>query len=148
MSIKPSKATATLSGRRGLKSLSIAAPLFLGPALLVLVLFTVYPIIYTVIRSFFDANGLFIGVGNYQRIVTEPRMLVAVRNNAIWVAIVPAVITSLGLILAVLTERIRWSAAFRMVMFMPLVISGLAAGVTFRFMYAGDPNVGFINAAI
>lgn len=125
----------------------LATILFLGPAALILGLL-VYSIVYTVGRSLFDAYGGFVGIANYKRVFTEPRMLVAVRNNAIWVAIVPAAVTSLGLIFAVLTERIRWSSAFRMVMFMPLVISGLAAGVTFRFMYAGDPNVGFMNAVV
>lgn len=139
------KITTTRKGRRGNQK-SLVATLFLAPALVILALLTIYPIIYTIIRSFFDAYGSFVGLGNYQRIITEPRMLVALRNNAIWVAIVPVTITALGLIFAVLTERLRWATAFRMVLFMPLVVSGLAAGVTFRFMYAGDPNVGFVNA--
>ncbi len=135
-------------GRRGDKLKNrLAVIAFLGPALIVLGLL-VYAIVFTIGRSMFDAYGDFVGLHNYQRIFSERRMLVAVRNNAIWVAIVPAVVTSLGLIFAVLTERIRWSAAFRMIMFMPLVISSLAAGVTFRFMYAGNPNEGFLNAVI
>ena len=88
----------------------------------------VYAIVFTIGRSMFDAYGDFVGLHNYQRIFSERRMLVAVRNNAIWVAIVPAVVTSLGLIFAVLTERIRWSAAFRMIMFMPLVIPAWQQG--------------------
>lgn len=138
--------TTTPKGRRGLETSSLASVAFLAPALVVLVLFNVYPIIYTVTRSFFDAYGSYVGFSNYQRIATEPRMLIAMRNNAIWVAIVPATITSLGLIWAVLSEKIRWSTAFKMSLFMPLVVSGLAAGVTFRFIYAGDPNIGLANA--
>ncbi|NLM39604.1 MAG: ABC transporter permease subunit [Firmicutes bacterium] len=140
-------AAAQMGRRSDRKRNRLATILFLGPAALILGLL-VYSIVYTVGRSLFDAYGGFVGIANYKRVFTEPRMLVAVRNNAIWVAIVPAAVTSLGLIFAVLTERIRWSSAFRMVMFMPLVISGLAAGVTFRFMYAGDPNVGFMNAVV
>lgn len=140
-------AAAQMGRRSDRKRNRLATILFLGPAALILGLL-VYSIVYTVGRSLFDAYGGFVGIANYKRVFTEPRMLVAVRNNAIWVAIVPAAVTSLGLIFAVLTERIRWSSAFRMVMFMPLVISGLAAGVTFRFMYAGDPNVGSMNAVV
>lgn len=148
MSARTKGSAAAHMGRRSdRKRNRLATLLFLGPAALILGLL-VYSIIYTIGRSLFDAYGGFVGLANYKRVFTEPRMLVAVRNNAIWVAIVPAVVTSLGLIFAVLTERIRWSSAFRMVMFMPLVISGLAAGVTFRFMYAGDPNVGFMNAVV
>lgn len=142
-----SSAAAQQGRRRDKTKNNLAKLVFLGPAAIVLALL-VYSIVYTIGRSFYGPYGGFVGLTNYQRVFTEPRMLVAVRNNAIWVAIVPAVVTSLGLIFAVLTERIRWSTAFRMVMFMPLVISGLAAGVTFRFMYAGDPNVGFVNAAV
>ena len=148
MSARTKGSAAAHMGRRSdRKRNRLATLLFLGPAALILGLL-VYSIIYTIGRSLFDAYGGFVGLANYKRVFTEPRMLVAVRNNAIWVAIVPAVVTSLGLIFAVLTERIRWSSAFRMVMLMPLVISGLAAGVTFRFMYAGDPNVGFMNAVV
>lgn len=140
-------AAARSGRRRGKLSRALAVAAFLGPALIVLGLI-VYAVFFTIGRSFFDAYGNYVGLRNYLRVFSEPRMLVAVRNNAIWVAIVPAVVTSLGVIFAVLTERIRWSAAFRMILFMPLVISSLAAGVTFRFMYAGNPNEGFVNAVI
>ncbi len=136
--------TAAKSRRTNKKLLPLT--IFLLPTIIILILFAVYPIIYTIIRSFYGTTGDFIGLGNYQRILNEPRMLVALRNNAIWVAIVPITITFLGLVLAVLTQKIKWSAAFKVILFMPLVVSGLAAGVTFRFMYASDPGIGFINA--
>lgn len=140
--------TATPRGRRRLRHwLTVAA--FLLPALIVVGALLVYPIIFTIIRSTFDKTGTaFIGLGNYEKIFSEPRTLIAVRNNIIWVIFVPAIVTFLGLIFAVLSERVRWTRAFRMSLFMPLVVSGLAAGVTFRFVYAGDPEVGLANAAI
>ena len=131
---------------RHIKSKHKALLVFLIPTLVVMLLFLVYPIIYTVIRSFYSATGEFVGFNNYLRVFSEPRMLTALRNNAIWVAIVPITVTFLGLVLAVLTQKISWSGAFKIILFMPLVVSGLAAGVTFRFMYATNPDIGLINA--
>jgi alpha-glucoside transport system permease protein len=62
------------------------------------------------------------------------------------VAVVPAVVTAFGLVFAVLTERVRWSVAFKTVVFLPMAISAFATGVTWRIMYQQDPNLGAINA--
>ena len=120
---------------------------FLGPALILLGALLVYPIIFTGVRSTFDASGNnFVGLANYEQIFTQPRTLIAVRNNLIWVLVVPVIITSLGLVFAVLSNRLPWRSAFRMAIFLPLVVSGLAAGVTFRFLFAASPEVGTANA--
>lgn len=147
MSTRYSQQAAAAHGRRRAKP-ALAAAVFLAPALTVLTVLVVYSIVYTIMRSFFDVHNVYVGLNNYVRVFSEERMLTAVRNNAIWVAIVPAVITSLGLILAVLTEKIRWATAFKVALFMPLVVSGLAAGVTFRFIYSVDPNIGLANAVV
>ena len=120
---------------------------FLVPPLLILAIFMGYPVIYTIWRSFFDATGNFVGLDNYYRIITSARTLTALRNNALWVMIVPFIVTTLGLIYAILTEKISWSGLFLIILFIPLVVSGLAAGVTFRFMYAYNPDLGALNAA-
>ncbi len=127
--------------------LKVAA--FLGPALVILGALLVYPIFFTAVRSTFDVSGNnFVGLANYQQIFTQPRTLIAVRNNLIWVLVVPAIITSLGLVFAVLSNRLPWRSAFRMAIFLPLVVSGLAAGVTFRFLFAASPEVGTANAVV
>ncbi len=128
---------------------TVAVAIFLLPAIFILAVFVVYPIGFTVIRSLFSATGnAFVGLDNYRRIVTQPRTLVALRNNAIWVMVVPIAVTSVGLVFAVLSERVSWGLAFRVLIFVPLVVSGLAAGVTFRFVYAHDPDVGLANAVV
>jgi ABC-type sugar transport system permease subunit len=122
---------------------------FLLPALLLLGALVVYPIVYTAIRSFFDASGKkMVGLDNYTAIFTDHDSLVAVRNTAIWVVVAPTVVTILGLIFAVLTERIRWSTAFKMVVFMPMAVSFLASGVIFRLVYEQDPSMGVANAVV
>lgn len=134
-------------GRTASQWLRVAA--FLLPAFVLLGALLVYPIIFTFIRSTFDATGdTFIGLANYQKIFTESRTLIALRNNVIWVLVAPVVVTALGLILAVLSNRVAWRSVFRMFIFLPLVVSGLAAGVTFRFIYASDAQTGLANAVL
>src|SRR2546427_5410498 len=115
--------------------------LFLAPALVLLGFLVIYPIFYSVYRSFYDKAGTnFVGVQNYHRMFTNPGTLTAIRNNAIWL-IGPAIVTAIALVLAVLAERIRWSTAFKVVMFMPMAISALAAGVLWRGgVEAGSPH--------
>ena len=126
------------------------AALFLLPAAVFLAVWMIYPTIKTVYRSFFsdrDASQ-FVWFDNYKNLFSEETILTAIKNNAIWVAIVPAAVTLIGLIFAVLTERVRWSVAFKFVVFMPLAISLFAVGVIWRIMYDEDPERGALNAAI
>ena len=122
---------------------------FLGPALVFLSVWLVYPTIRTVIRSFFDRSGSeFVFVDNYREIFTNETLLTAIKNNAIWVGVVPALVTAIGLIFAVMTERVSWSVAFKTVVFMPMAISLFAAGVIWHIMYDKSPQKGAINASI
>ncbi|PRY43858.1 carbohydrate ABC transporter permease [Umezawaea tangerina] len=125
------------------------AALFLLPAALVLTALVLYPLVYSVVRSFFDRSGdEFVGVGNYVDTFTDRRTLTAFKNNVIWVVVAPVAVTGLGLVLAVLTERIRWATAFRLVLFMPMAISLFASGIIFRLVYDEDPDQGVVNAAV
>ncbi len=123
------------------------AALFLLPALVLLGALVVYPIGYSVIRSFYDQPGdSFAGFDNYQALFTDDGIRTALKNNIIWVVFAPTVATALGLIFAVLTERVRWGTAFKLVVFMPMAISMLAAGIIFRLVYDQDPDKGVANA--
>jgi alpha-glucoside transport system permease protein len=124
--------------------------LFLAPAIVLLGIWVIYPAIYTLVRSFFGPSGFdsFVGVDNYKALFTSDLLLTAIRNNAIWVAVVPMFVTAVGLIFAVLTERISWSVAFKTAVFMPMAISAFAAGVIWRIMDQQDPNLGAVNAVI
>ncbi|WP_107309403.1 carbohydrate ABC transporter permease [Streptomyces sp. TP-A0356] len=123
------------------------AALFLLPALVLLGALVVYPIGYSLIRSFLDRPGdSFTGFDNYQALFTDDAIRTALKNNIVWVVVAPAVSTALGLIFAVLTERVRWGTAFKLVVFMPMAISMLAAGIIFRLVYDQDPGKGVANA--
>jgi alpha-glucoside transport system permease protein len=117
------------------------------PALLLLAAIVVYPIFFSIARSTFNANGdSFVGLDNYGRIFTSDATRTAIRNNLIWVVVAPSLVTALGLIFAVMTERIHWGTAFKVAIFMPMAISFLSAGVTWRLVYEQDPDIGLANA--
>jgi ABC-type sugar transport system permease subunit len=125
------------------------AALFLLPALVLLGALVAYPIGFTVWRSLYDADGSgFVGLKNFGTVFSDHDILTAVRNNAIWVAVAPTVATALGLVFAVLTERVSWGTAFKLVVFMPMAISMLAAGIIFRLVYDQDPSQGVANAVV
>jgi alpha-glucoside transport system permease protein len=120
---------------------------FLLPALVLLGALVVYPIIYSIWRSLFDANGTrFRGLGNYRDMFTSSTTRRSIKNNVIWVVVAPTLVTAIGLVFAVLTERIRWSSAFKILIFMPMAVSFLAAGIIFRLVYDQNPDLGVANA--
>lgn len=129
----------------------LLALVFLAPALILLAGILVYPLIYSIVRSMFGDGpagntGSFVGWQNYKSVLTDPGTLRAVKNNVAWVVVVPTVITIVGLIFAVLSERVRWATAFRLVLFMPMAISFLASGITFELIYSDQPSRGLANA--
>src|SRR5262249_54871290 len=122
---------------------------FLAPAALFLIVWLVYPTIRTIFRSFFDRQGdQFVWFDNYKEIFTSETLTTALKNNALWVVFVPAFVTAIGLVFAVLVERVRWKVAFKTAVFMPLAISAFAAGITWRIVYTQDPDLGALNAGI
>nr|WP_246102680.1 sugar ABC transporter permease [Streptomyces piniterrae] len=123
------------------------AAVFLLPALVLLGALVAYPVVFSVYRSLFDASGDgFVGLGNYGELFSDDGIRTALKNNVVWVVVAPSVSTALGLIFAVLTERVRWGTAFKLVVFMPMAISMLAAGIIFRLVYDQDPERGVANA--
>ena len=125
------------------------ALVFLAPAAFFLSIWILYPLIDTFRRSFlYRDTGKWVGFDNYKEIFTNTVTQTAIKNNAIWIAVVPAMVTAIGLVFAVLTERIRWSVAFKTVVFMPMAISLFAAGVIWRVMYQEDPQIGAVNAGL
>jgi alpha-glucoside transport system permease protein len=146
---EPPPIAAPPSGEPGRWRKHALAAGFLAPAAFFLLIWVVYPTIRTIFRSFFDKSGdSFVWFDNYKQIFTNDVLLTAVKNNFIWIAIVPALVTIFGLIFAVLTERVSWSVAFKTAVFMPMAISAFAAGITWRIVYIQDPDQGALNAGI
>lgn len=114
---------------------------FLVPALLLLLVGLIYPTIRTIILSFMDAKSEnFVGFDNYVWAFTIPEILIVLRNTAIWVFLVPFASTSIGLAIAYMTDRMKRPTVIKSLIFMPMAISFVGAGVIWRFVYYFEPN--------
>jgi alpha-glucoside transport system permease protein len=115
--------------------------------------FLVYPTIHTIILSFFGPRGdIFVGLDNYRRAFTSREPLIAYRNNALWLVVFTFCTVAFGLILAVLTDRVRYERVVKTIVFLPMAVSFVGAGVIWKFMYAWRPavagQIGLLNAIV
>ncbi len=127
--------------------------LYIGPTLLILAFFLVYPALNTVYLSLFDKRSEnFVGLDNYVWTLTSKEMLTAFRNNVLWLVLFTALTVSLGLIFAVLLDRVRYEPVAKSIIFLPMAISFVGAGVIWKFMYAfrpaNVPQIGLLNAIL
>ncbi len=121
--------------------------LFLFPALFVLGLYLAYPVVGSFVRSLYDRSGAeFIGLGNYADLFASSSFRVAVRNNILWLLVVPAAATAFGLLAAQLTDRLSWGNVAKSLIFMPMAISFVGASLIWKFVYANNFDIGLINA--
>ena len=126
--------------------------LFLFPALFALGLYLAYPVFETLRLSLTDRDlgGAFVGLANYQQMFSEPKFWEAMRNNMLWLIVVPAAATAFGLLAAQLTDRIKWGAFAKSLIFMPMAISFVGAAVIFKLVYDTRPvdqnQIGILNA--
>ena len=126
--------------------------LFLLPAIFVLALYLVYPVLATLWYSLTDRDqgGAFVGLANYQQMVAEPKFIEAIRNNMLWLVVVPAMSTAFGLLAAQLTDRINWGNVAKSIIFMPMAISFVGASVIWKLIYdtrpEGADQIGVLNA--
>ncbi len=110
--------------------------LWIGPAVLFLFIYLVYPSLNTLVISFFSAKSdTFVGLTNYGYAVTNPDMVLAIRNNLIWLIIFPLITVTFGLVIAVLADRVKYESVAKALIFLPMAISSVAAGVIWKFMY-------------
>jgi len=135
------------NGRNINRATMVRPWLFLFPAIFALSLYLVYPVIGSFYRSLFNRAGdEFIGLGNYVQMFSEEGFRVALLNNMLWILFVPAGATFFGLLVAQLTDRLRWGNIAKSLIFMPMAISFVGASLIWKFVYANDPDIGIINA--
>jgi alpha-glucoside transport system permease protein len=132
---------------------SVRPWLFLGPALLLLGVYLVYPVVATFILSFYDRSGTtFVGAANYVWAVNDAQFRQAIFNNILWLAVVPAACTFFGLVIAVMTDRIWWGNIAKSLIFMPMAISFVGASVIWKFVYeyrgGKEVQIGLLNAIV
>jgi alpha-glucoside transport system permease protein len=125
---------------------------FVGPALVILTAYLVYPTLRTVYLSFMDARSEnFIGLQTDAFALTGSEMLIALRDNVLWLVFVTGFVVGLGLTIAVMVDRIgRWEPIARSLIFLPMAISAVGASVIWKFVYSFQPiqrpQIGLLNA--
>jgi alpha-glucoside transport system permease protein len=140
------------AGRNITRANQIRPWVFLFPAMFALGLYLAYPVFETLRLSLTDRSqgGAFVGLANYQQMVSEAKFWEAIRNNMLWLIVVPAASTAFGLLSAQLTDRIGWGNIAKSLIFMPMAISFVGASVIFKLIYDARPvdvaQIGVLNA--
>ncbi len=151
--IWPPRGPAATAARNQQIAAAIRPWLFLGPALFFLGLYLVYPVFDSVRLSFFGRSGEeFVGLANYKWAINDTRFQESIRNNVLWLVVVPAASTAFGLVIAFLTDRIWWGNIAKSIIFMPMAISFVGASVIWKFVYdyrgEGSTQIGVLNAIV
>jgi len=127
--------------------------LWIGPAVVLLTMYLVYPTLNTMYLSLLNAKSTsFVGLTNYVYALTNRDMLLAMRNNVFWLVFFTGFTVAFGLLIAVLTDRVPYESAAKALIFLPMAISSVAAGVIWKFMYdyrpPGQAQTGTVNAIV
>ena len=139
-----------IAGRINGKTQNVVARLiFFGPAALLLAIGLIIPAIQTVIFSFKDPDSVkFIGLENYRWMTIDPNIRVILINTILWILVVPFVTTGIGLMLAVLLDRMKSESVAKSFIFMPMAISFVGASIIWKFVYdyakEGYPQTGLL----
>jgi alpha-glucoside transport system permease protein len=127
--------------------------IWITPAVILLLIFFIYPLINTIQLSFENADSTsFVGLKNYQTIFTNAGLLEVLRNNLLWLVVATTLTVGLGLIIAVLVDRVKIESIIKSALFVPMAISFVCAGVIWRLVYLynppGQPQGGLFNAIL
>ena len=141
------------SSKNFYKKSTIRPYIFIAPAVIILIVFILYPVIETIRLSFFNKTGFeFVGIKNYLWAVKDPEFKRAILNNLGWLLVVPTLSAFFGLVIAYLADKLWWGTIAKSIIFMPMAISFVGAGVIWKFVYdyrgPGDDQIGFLNAVV
>ncbi|HEV8529656.1 MAG TPA: sugar ABC transporter permease [Actinomycetes bacterium] len=122
--------------------------LWLLPGFTFLIVFLVYPTVQTIVLSLMDRRSEnFVGADNYVELFGQASFWQTIGNTVLWIIFFTGITLFFGLIIAVLTDRVRYETAVKALIFIPMAVSFVAAGVIWNFMYAFNENIGTVNAA-
>lgn len=130
--------------------------LYLAPTIGILGFILVYPTLVTAVVSlfenFYSSDPTFVGLQNYAQAVTSEQGIIAIRNTALWIVLMTSATVGIGLILAVLLDRVKYESIAKSIIFMPMAVSFTAASIIWQFVYAYNPpsipQIGVLNAAL
>jgi alpha-glucoside transport system permease protein len=125
---------------------------FIAPAMILLLIGLIYPAVRTTFLSFFTSAGNFTGLDNFIWMFTQPDALRTLFNTIVWVILVPILSTIIGLAYAVFIDKSRGEKYFKALVFMPVAISFVGAGIIWRFVYEfrpqGKEQIGALNQIV
>ncbi len=134
---------------------------FVAPAAMLIAVFIVYPMFWTIRLSLYGGQGFnftrFVGFDNFVRLLSaDPNFIDlsqfpprgAVVNNVLWLFTYTPLVIAIGLIIAVLADRVRYESFIKSLIFLPMAISATAAGVIWLFVYSPNANIGLLNAVL
>ena len=143
-----------LAGRaNGKKARPIALVVFLAPSLVLLLAGLIIPGIRTILFSFMnpDSND-WVGFDNYIWMLEDPNVKTIMANTILWILVVPLFTAGLGLLLAIMLDRIKHESIPKSLLFMPMAISFVGASIIFKFVYEfrdpGEVQIGLLSAIV
>jgi len=117
--------------------------------------FLAVPVVRSLVASFQDRLSVgWVGFDNYIFAFTDARMLETFRNNLLWLVFGTTFSVGLGLLIAVLADRTRAEVVYKSIIFTPMAISFVGAGVIWKFVYTykgvgvGIQEIGLLNAIV
>jgi len=125
---------------------------FFIPALLVYIIFLIYPVIYSLILNFYEWDGLsqirtYIGFGNYIKFIKDPVSILALKNNLTWIIISLLIPVSIGLILSICLDRpLKGKILYRTIFYLPNILPLVAVATIWRWIY--NPIFGALNTLL
>ncbi|TMB79671.1 MAG: sugar ABC transporter permease [Chloroflexi bacterium] len=123
------------------------------PAIGFATIFMVYPLLRTVVLSFRNnADTTWVGLNNYVYFFTFPDTLTSLRNSLLWLIFYTSISVALGLVIAILLDRVRYESLAKIAIFLPVPISAVAASIIWKFMFdyqpPGTTQTGTLNALL
>jgi alpha-glucoside transport system permease protein len=141
------RVTETAPPEKGGRGFDWKSLLWIAPAVILILAFFIYPLIQTLIYSFQNADETaFVGFKNYIFIGTDQAMIEAIRNNLLWLVLATILTVGLGLIIALLVDRVKIEAVIKSALFIPMALSYVAASVIWKFVFDYSPQIGLLNA--
>jgi alpha-glucoside transport system permease protein len=127
--------------------------IWVAPALILELIFFIYPLINTIQMSFQNADSTtYVGFKNYVTIFTNMTMLQVLKNNLLWLVLATILTVGLGLLVAVLVDKVKVENIVKSALFVPMAISFVGAGIIWRFVYIYEPSnqtqIGLLNAIL
>jgi alpha-glucoside transport system permease protein len=123
--------------------------LWLAPGFAFLIAYLIYPTISTLFLSVQNRDSsAFVGLDNYARLLGQGSFWQTLLNTGLWIVFFAGMVVIVGLLIAVLADRVRYESVVKAMVFVPLAISFVAAGVIWNFQYAFSPTVGSLNAGL